>query len=110
MIERLLIERKKLGITWDVLAADLPIGTNSLRVAFQRGRVDQVYLNHVEEIINKYKKEKGVKVEITNADEIIVLSSLANKVIENHKKLLNIQVYKLWFEVQVQERIIDALK
>lgn len=110
MIKKILIERKKLGLTWDVLSKGLPIGSNSLRVAFQRGSVNEVYLNHVQDIIDKIKKDENKNNILTNNEELIVLESIKNNVIENHKKLLNLREYSLWFEAQCQKRVIEILK
>ena len=111
MLKKIIIERKKLGLTWDFLAQDLPIAGNSLRTAFKRESVDQIYLNHVSAVIEKYKNAQGNKQEVViKVEEEIILNSLASDVIKNHHKLLQIEVYGLWFEVESQKRAIQILK
>lgn len=111
MLKKIIIERKKLGLTWDFLAEGLPIAGNSLRTAFKRESVDQVYLNHISAVIEKYKNAQGIKQEVVlKVNEEIVLDSLASDVIKNHHKLLQIEVYGLWFEVESQKRAIQILK
>tara|TARA_R100000541_G_scaffold6075_1_gene13462 strand:+ start:6315 stop:6656 length:342 start_codon:yes stop_codon:yes gene_type:complete len=112
MLKKIIIERKKLGLTWDFLAEGLPIAGNSLRTAFTRGKVDQVYLNHVNSVIKEFKNKKGIseKEIITKVEDIIILEELAKEVIKNHVKLLQVEVYGLWFEVESQKRAIQILK
>jgi|TARA_B110000503_G_scaffold90099_1_gene136252 hypothetical protein len=111
MLQKIIIERKKLGLTWDFLSEGLPIAGNSLRTAFKRGKVDQVYLNHVKAVIEKYKNAQENKQEvITKVEEILVLEDLASEVLKNHHKLLQVEIYGLWFEVESQKRVIEILK
>tara|TARA_R110001592_G_scaffold60027_1_gene182492 strand:+ start:5850 stop:6191 length:342 start_codon:yes stop_codon:yes gene_type:complete len=112
MLKKIIIERKKLGLTWDLLAEGLPIAGNSLRTAFKREKVDQVYLNHVNAVIEEFKNKQGIseKEIITKEEDIIVLEELASEVIQNHHKLLQLEVYGLWFEVESQKRVIQILK
>lgn len=51
-LENIIKQRKLQGKTWNELAEKLPIQGNSLRVAFERGSVDDAYLLHVENILN----------------------------------------------------------
>ena len=51
-LEEVQKQRKLQGKTWSDLAINLPIQGNSLRVAFERGNVDEVYIEHVEGILN----------------------------------------------------------
>ena len=44
------------------------------------------------------------------AEERIKMQDLASDVIKNHNKLLQIEVYGLWFEVESQKRAIQILK
>ena len=44
------------------------------------------------------------------AEERIKMQDLASDVIKNHNKLLQIEVYGLWFEVESQRRAIRILK
>ena len=111
MLQKIIIERKKLGLTWDYLAEGLPIAGNSLRTAFKRGKVDQVYLNHVKDVIETYKKEKvNGKEVLTSLEDTLVLEDLANEVIKNHVKMLQTELYSMWFEVECQKRVIEILK
>jgi len=111
MLQKIIIERKKLGLTWDFLSEGLPIAGNSLRTAFKRGKVNQVYLNHVKDVIEKYKNAQENKQEvITKVEEILLLEDLASDVIKNHKKLLQTELYSMWFEVECQKRVIEILK
>ena len=50
-IDLIVKQRKMLGLTWDYLAEGLPIAGNSLRTAFKRQAVGEVYLNHVMSVI-----------------------------------------------------------
>lgn len=43
--------KKAKGVTWSELSKDLPISTGGLRAAFERGSVDDFYLNHVCKIL-----------------------------------------------------------
>ena len=112
MLKKIIIERKKLGLTWDFLAEGLPIAGNSLRTAFKRGKVDQVYINHINSVIKEFKNKQGIseKEIITKEEDIIILEELAAGVIKNHHKLLKLEVYGLWFEVESQKRAIQILK
>ena len=112
MLKKIIIERKKLGLTWDLLAEGLPIAGNSLRTAFKREKVDQVYLNHVKAVIEDFKNKQGIseKEIITKEEDIIVLEELSKGIIKNHHKLLQLEVYGLWFEVESQKRAIQILK
>ena len=111
MLQKIIIERKKLGLTWGDLAEGLPIAGNSLRISFKRGKVDQVYLNHVKDVIETYKKEKvNGKEVLTSLEDTLVLEDLANEVIKNHVKMLQTERYSNWFEVQCQKRVIAILK
>ena len=47
---------------------------------------------------------------VITSEEIVVLRDLASDVIKNHHKLLQIEVYGLWFEVESQKRAIQILK
>ena len=51
-LEEVQKQRKLQGKSWSDLAENLPIQGNSLRVAFERGRVDEVYIEHVEGVLN----------------------------------------------------------
>lgn len=44
------------------------------------------------------------------AEERIKMQDLASDVIKNHHKLLQIEVYGLWFEVESQRKAIQILK
>ena len=39
-----------------------------------------------------------------------MLRDLASDVIKNHKKLLQTEMYSMWFEVECQKRVIEILK
>ena len=111
MLQKIIIERKKLGLTWDNLAEGLPIAGNSLRTAFKRGKVDQVYLNHVKDVIENYKNVQGNAQEVlSKVEESFILEGLADDVIKNHIKMLHTERYNNWFEVQCQKRVIAILK
>ena len=111
MLQKIIIERKKLGLTWDYLAEGLPIAGNSLRTAFKRGKVDQVYLNHVKDVIETSKSAQGNAQEVlTKVEESFILEGLADDVIKNHDKMLQTERYSNWFEVQCQKRVIEILK
>ena len=44
------------------------------------------------------------------AEERIKIQDLASDVIKNHHKLLQVEIYGLWFEVESQKRAIQILK
>ena len=101
-------QRKILGLTWDYLAEGLPIAGNSLRTAFNRRAVGEVYLKHVTCVIDDYKK-KQVSTDIAKFGEDIVLESYASDVMKNHEKLLLSQNYKNWFELQVYKKALEVV-
>lgn len=45
-------QRKLKGFSWNKLAEGLPINGDSLRIAFKRGSVDSVYLNHIVDLLD----------------------------------------------------------
>tara|TARA_B110001469_G_scaffold2600_1_gene2663 strand:+ start:194 stop:535 length:342 start_codon:yes stop_codon:yes gene_type:complete len=45
-----------------------------------------------------------------SVDELKRMEDLASNVIKNHKKLLQTEMYSLWFEVECQKRVIEILK
>ena len=51
IFKTILKERKLQGISWDKLSEGLPIQGNSLRVAFERGSVDDTYIEHIKKIL-----------------------------------------------------------
>ena len=111
MLQKIIIERKKLGLTWDNLAEGLPIAGNSLRTAFKRRAVGEVYLNHVMSVIEDYRKKQGnTDLVSSKYGEGIVLESYASDVIKNHEKLLLSQKYKNWFELQVYKKAFELTK
>jgi hypothetical protein len=101
-------QRKILGLSWDYLAEGLPIAGNSLRTAFNRRAVGEVYLKHVTCVIDDYKK-KQVSTDIAKFGEDIVLESYASDVMKNHEKLLLSQNYKNWFELQVYKKALEVV-
>ena len=109
-IDLIVKQRKMLGLTWDYLAEGLPIAGNSLRIAFKRRAVGEVYLNHVMYVIEDYRK-KQVNTDIVSSKfgEGIVLESYASDVMKNHEKLLLSQNYKNWFELQVYKKVIEVM-
>jgi hypothetical protein len=50
-LKRILEERKRQGVKWDELAANLPIKGNALRTAFTRNSVNDIYLKEVEKVL-----------------------------------------------------------
>jgi phage repressor protein C with HTH and peptisase S24 domain len=72
-IELIQKQRKKLGITWNELAEGLPIAGNSLRIAFGRKSVDEVYLDHVEnKIQNAQNTPEVIQVDFTEMNVMMV--------------------------------------
>ena len=47
---------------------------------------------------------------VVDREEIKRMEDLASDVIKNHKKLLQTEMYSLWFEVESQKRVIEILK
>jgi len=45
-----------------------------------------------------------------SAEELKNMEDLASDVIKNHKKLLQTELYSMWFEVESQKRVIEILK
>jgi transcriptional regulator with XRE-family HTH domain len=68
--------------------------------------------NSVKIILGNYLKgEQGaVLVSDLSSEDLIILKDLASDVMKNHTKLLQIEVYSLWFEVESQKRAIQILK
>lgn len=62
-LEEILKQRKIRGITWEQLAENLPIGGNSLRLAFSRGKVNPYYLEVIEKDLGIEKTEQNVVTE-----------------------------------------------
>lgn len=56
IFKTILKERKLQGISWDKLSEGLPIQGNSLRVAFERGSVDETYIEHIKNILKIQNK------------------------------------------------------
>ena len=61
------------------------------------------------EFANKIK-QNDTKTLTLSVDELKKMEDLASDVIKNHKKLLQIELYSLWFEVESQKRVIEILK
>ena len=73
--------------------------------------MDQVYLNHVKDVIETSKSAQGNAQEVlTKVEESFILEGLADDVIKNHDKMLQTERYSNWFEVQCQKRVIEILK
>ena len=73
---------------------------------------ERMMTDSVKIILDNYLKGEhstGLKSSLTS-EEIVVLKNLASDVIKNHNKLLQIEVYGLWFEVESQRRAIQILK
>ena len=47
---------------------------------------------------------------VLDLEEIKRMEDLASDVIKNHKKLLQTELYSMWFEVECQKRVIEILK
>ena len=95
MLNKVLIERKKLGITWDFLAEGLPIAGNSLRTAFKRGNVNIVYLSHVKAVIEDYKNKQG------NIKEVIIKDQNGKSTFEIEiEKIVDAKLYTTQKEIQ----------
>jgi uncharacterized protein YcbK (DUF882 family) len=61
------------------------------------------------EFANKIK-QNDTKTLTLSVDELKRMEDLASDVIKNHKKLLQTEMYSLWFEVESQKRVIEILK
>jgi DNA-binding transcriptional regulator YiaG len=109
-IDIIVKQRKMLGLTWDYLAEGLPIAGNSLRIAFKRRSVGEVFLNHVMSVIEDYNKKQGnTDIVSSKFGEGIVLESYASDVMKNHEKLLLNSNYKNWFELQVYKKVLEVM-
>jgi transcriptional regulator with XRE-family HTH domain len=73
---------------------------------------DRMMTDSVKIILDNYLKgEHGTGLESSlTSEEIVVLRDLASDVIKNHHKLLQVEIYGLWFEVESQKRAIQILK
>ena len=73
---------------------------------------ERTMTNSVKIILENYLKgEQGAGlVSDLSSEDLIVLKELASDVIKNHHKLLQIEVYGLWFEVESQKKAIQILK
>lgn len=74
--------KKMQGKSWDELAEGFPIQGNSLRVAFQRGSVDEIYLENVEKILNIHNVQNIIsepKIEYKPEGKIIDVRELPVK-------------------------------
>ena len=56
------------------------------------------------------KSKTDGKAVLFDLKEIEKMEDLANEVIKNHQKLLQTEIYGLWFEVESQKRVIEILK
>ncbi len=117
-LELIIKERKKQGITWEELSDGLPIAGNSLRVAFTRKSVDEVYIEHVESKLNIkqnkqniqhvkneddqendiYYEKDGVKISL---DEILLFVS------KNEERCMQEKIFSNIVEVRVAKRISE---
>ena len=61
------------------------------------------------EFANKIK-QNDTKTLTLSVDELKKMEDLASDVIKNHKKLLQTELYSMWFEVECQKRVIEILK
>ena len=56
------------------------------------------------------KSKTDGKAMIFDLEEIKRMQELASDIIKNHHKLLQVEIYGLWFEVESQKRAIQILK
>jgi len=101
--------RKNLNLTQTEFGKLFGLGLRTVQM-WESG--ERIMTESVKIVLQNYLNEKnGVE---SNADigieELEYLKDLASDVIKNHHKLLQVEIYGLWFEVESQKRAIQILK
>tara|TARA_R100000541_G_scaffold49227_1_gene56349 strand:- start:206 stop:541 length:336 start_codon:yes stop_codon:yes gene_type:complete len=101
--------RKKLNLTQTEFGKLFGLGLRTVQM-WESG--ERIMTESVKIILKNYLKEKHGLETNSNIDieELEYLGNLASDVIKNHHKLLQIEVYGLWFEVESQKKAIQILK
>lgn len=107
ILEQILKERKMKKISWDRLAEGLPIQGNSLRVAFERGSVDDLYIEHVKKVLNlHYISDVNDTPEAYNI-EVTHIDGLRSSVM--HVPLVNQYAYAGYLSGFADNEYVDTL-
>tara|TARA_R110002096_G_scaffold57083_2_gene145073 strand:+ start:876 stop:1211 length:336 start_codon:yes stop_codon:yes gene_type:complete len=101
--------RRDLNLTQTAFGKLFGLGLRTVQM-WESG--ERIMTDSVKIILDNYlKSEHGVKLGSSiTSEEMVVLKDLASDVIKNHHKLLQIEVYGLWFEVESQKKAIQILK
>ena len=101
--------RKNLNLTQTEFGKLFGLGLRTVQM-WESG--ERIMTESVKILLNNYLKEKHGVGSNANVDikELESLKDLAADVIKNHHKLLQVEIYGLWFEVESQKRAIQILK
>ena len=106
VLEEIKKVRKLKGISWKKLAYDLPISGNALRIAFTRGRVNDVYLDIICNSlgINRKKQADSISIEdqsiqtakksLTEEEALFII----NSIFTHEEQLMQYNAFKTYIE------------
>ena len=106
VLEEIKKVRKLKGISWKKLAYDLPISGNALRIAFTRGRVNDVYLDIICNSlgINRKKQADSITIEdqsiqtakksLTEEEALFII----NSIFTHEEQLMQYNAFKTYIE------------
>lgn len=106
VLEEIKKVRKLKGISWKKLAYDLPISGNALRIAFTRGRVNDVYLDIICNSlgINRKKQADNISIEdqsiqtakksLTEEEALFII----NSIFTHEEQLMEYNAFKTYIE------------
>ena len=106
VLEEIKKVRKLKGISWKKLAYDLPISGNALRIAFTRGRVNDVYLDIICNSlgINRKKQAHSISIEdqsiqtakksLTEEEALFII----NSIVTHEEQLMQYNAFKTYIE------------
>lgn len=106
VLEEIKKVRKLKGISWKKLAYDLPISGNALRIAFTRGRVNDVYLDIICNSlgINRKKQADSISIEdqsiqtakksLTEEEALFII----NSIFTHEEQLMEYNAFKTYIE------------
>ena len=106
VLEEIKKDRKLKGISWKKLAYDLPISGNALRIAFTRGRVNDVYLDIICNSlgINRKKQADSISIEdqsiqtakksLTEEEALFII----NSIFTHEEQLMQYNAFKTYIE------------
>ena len=117
VLEEIKKVRKLKGISWKKLAYDLPISGNALRIAFTRGRVNDVYLDIICNSlgINRKKQADSISIEdqsiqtarksLTEEEALFII----NSIFTHEEQLMEYNAFKTYIEDK-EEKAKNAFK